>query len=187
MLRGPQGAAEPARYALLGLLAGGPRHGYDLARSFASDSALGEVLHLSASHLYALLGRLERDGLIHGHREEVVGYPTRRVYEITAVGREALLAWLHEPVEHPRDMRIEFPLKLYLALLLDPGHARTLIERQRDFFSSYVRRLDDELVARDASPADASFIALMRDARRGRLLASLAWLDRCTDVISVPQ
>lgn len=185
MLRGPQGAAEPARFALLGLLAGGPRHGYDLARSFTSGSALGEVLHLSSSHLYALLGRLERDDLIHGHREEVAGYPPRRVYEITEQGREALLAWLHEPVEHPRDMRIEFPLKLYLALLLDPAHARTLIERQRDFFSSYLSRLDQEPVHVDASATDATFIHLMHDARRGRVQASLAWLDRCAQSLLV--
>ena len=186
-MRGPQGAAEPARFVLLGLLLDGPRHGYDLARSFAPGSALGEVVHLSASHLYALLGRLERDRLIRGHREEVGAYPPRRVYELTEAGRDAVLHWIDEPVEHPRDMRIDFPLKLYLARQLKgqgsvPGHrAATLVERQRSLFSSYVDRLQREPEPPVAGD-DAAFIALMREGRIGRLRAALTWLDRCVDL-----
>ena len=57
-MRRPLDAAEPARHALLGLLLDGPHHGYDLARRFAPGTALGDVLRLSTSHLYALLARL---------------------------------------------------------------------------------------------------------------------------------
>ena len=49
--------------ALLGLLRREPRHGYELAREFAPDTPLGEVVHLEMSMLYALLKKLERDGL----------------------------------------------------------------------------------------------------------------------------
>lgn len=176
-----QGAAEPARFALLGLLIEGARHGYDLARFFAPGSVLDDIVHLGPSHLYALLARLERDGLIIGRREEAGSHPPRRVYELSEAGREAVLAWLDEPVDHPRDMRIDFPLKLYLARRLDPGRAACLVERQRDLFSSYVGRLERDQ-APDVADENAAFIALMREGRMGRLRAALNWLDRCTDL-----
>jgi DNA-binding PadR family transcriptional regulator len=180
-MAGTQGAAEPARFALLGLLIEEARHGYDLTRFFAPGSALADIVHLSPSHLYALLGRLERDGLIVGRREEVGPYPPRRVYELSEAGRAAVLRWLDEPVDHPRDMRIDFPLKLYLARRLDPDRAASLVERQRDLFSSYVSRLEREDVS-TATDENAAFIALMREGRLGRLRAALSWLDRCTEL-----
>lgn len=179
-MRGPQGAAEPARYALLGLLVGGPRHGYDLIREFASGSALSHILHLSPSHLYALLGRLERDQLITGHREEIGNHPPRRVYELTEAGRTAVEHWVDEPVRQPRDMRIDFPLKLYLASQFDPARAAQLVERQHRLFSSYVHRIESEPLP--AGP-DAGFIHLLREARLGRVEAALHWLEACEQVI----
>lgn len=178
-MAGSQGAAEPVRFALLGLLIEGPRHGYDLARSFAVGCALAEIVRLSPSHLYALLGRLERDGLITGHREEVSAYPPRRVYELSDAGKEAISRWIDQPVEHPRDMRIEFPLKLYLARRLDPDRAAALVARQRTLFSSYVARLEREPLPHGPE-GDEEFIALMREGRIGRLRAALSWLDRCS-------
>jgi len=184
----PAGAAEPARFALLGLLLGGPQHGYDLARHFVPGSALGEVVRLSPSHLYAILGRMERDGLIAGERQEVGAHPPRHVYHLTASGREAVLRWIDKPVEHPRDMRIDFPLKLYVARQLGPGNpaerlgvAAALVGRQRALFSAYAARLERQ--APPSGPAeDAAFIALMRAGRLGRLRAALAWLDGCADL-----
>src|SRR5690349_20886230 len=91
-------AAEPARYALLGLLLEGPAHGYDLARHFTPGTALGDVMRLGASHLYALLGRLERDGLIAGERQESGSRPPRHAYHLTPQGRAAVQGWVDEPV-----------------------------------------------------------------------------------------
>jgi DNA-binding PadR family transcriptional regulator len=181
-MAGPQSAAEPARFALLGLLVAGPRHGYHLARSFAAGSALNEIVHLSLSHLYALLGRLERDGLVRGHREESESgaYPPRRVYELTESGRAAVLRWIDQPVEHPREMRIDFPLKLYIARQLDPERAQALVERQRALFSSYVDRLQREPPPKYEGE-DSQFITLLREGRIGRLRAALSWLDYCRE------
>jgi DNA-binding PadR family transcriptional regulator len=173
---GDRGAAEPARYALLGLLLSGPSHGYELARQFSTDSALGDVIHLSPSHLYALLGRLERDGMIAGEQQEAGNRPTRRVYHLTSAGREAILQWLDEPVDHPRDMRIEFPLKFYLARLLDPQRAADLVEQQRRTFKAYIQRLE-ELPLGGATEDDMAFRAAMRAGRIGRAQAALDWLD----------
>ncbi|MDQ2741838.1 MAG: PadR family transcriptional regulator [Chloroflexota bacterium] len=172
------GAAEPARYVLLGLLLRGPRHGYDLARHFVSGSAIGEVIRLSASQLYALLLRLERDELIAGERQEVGSHPPRRVFRLTPEGRDAVLRWVTEPVDHPRDMLIEFPLKLYLAGQVGPGHAAALVQRQRALFARYLERLGDQTSTPETA-RDAAFVALVREGRIGRVRAALEWLNSC--------
>lgn len=173
---GNRGAAEPGRYALLGLLLSGPSYGYDLARQFAPDAALGDVIHLSPSHLYALLGRLERSGMIAGEEQEAGNRPTRRIYHLTPRGRAVVLQWLDEPVAHPRDMRIEFPLKLYIARLLDPQRALALVEQQRRTFNSYIERLEG-LPLTGGTEDDVRFRTAMRAGRIGRAQAALQWLD----------
>jgi DNA-binding PadR family transcriptional regulator len=173
-----RGAAEPARYALLGLLLGKPAHGYDLARRFAPGSALGDVIYLGPSHLYALLARLERDSLVVGEVQDDGGLPQRRVYRLTESGRETVEHWIEEPVSHPRDMRIDFPLKLYMARDLGRERVAELIERQRAVFRAYIARLRAEEKPADGSE-DAAFIDLMRMGRIGRAQAALDWLELC--------
>lgn len=173
---GESGAAQLARYGLLGLLLSGASHGYDLARQFGTGSALADIIHLSPSHLYGLLGRLERDGLIAGEEQAAGNRPIRRVYRLTESGRASVLQWLDETVDHPRGMRIEFPLKLYIARLLDSQHGMDLIERQRQALTSYIQQLEQRPLPADTG-GDAAFIVAMRAGRIGRAQAALDWLD----------
>jgi DNA-binding PadR family transcriptional regulator len=187
-MRRPLDAADPARYMLLGLLLDGPRHGYDLARAFAPATALGAVVHLGASHLYALLARLDRDGLVQGEVTAQVGArPPRHVYQITEAGRETVLHWVDEPVARPRDVLLDFPLKLYLAQHLDPQRAATLVSRQRALFTEYLAVLErEEHVSLDGvvTPHDAAFIRLLWEGRVARTQATLDWLDRCAEALA---
>jgi PadR family transcriptional regulator AphA len=176
-----RGAAEPLRFVLLGLLLEGPSHGYDLARHFGRGTALGEIVHISQAHLYALLARLERDGLIAGEQQDAGARPQRRVFRLTGEGEVAVLAWVDEPVGHPREMRIEFPLKFYVARRLGADRARALVERQRRTFEEYQDRL-----ASEGGPLDDladPFVGLMRASRVGRVQAALDWLDLCEPLI----
>src|SRR6185312_9902316 len=137
-MRRPVDAAPPARHALLGLLIEGPRHGYDLIRAFAPGTPLGSTIHLGASHVYALLARLERDGLVVGEEQQQVMHPPRRVFQITEEGRADVLRWLEEPVTRPREVLLDFPLKLYLAQRLDPNQAGVLVDKQRALFTTFL-------------------------------------------------
>lgn len=172
-------SAEPARHALLGLLLEGPRHGYDLARRFVPGTALGDVIHLGSSHLYALLGRLERAGLVVGEVQESGSRPARHVYRLTTAGREVVLRWIDEPVARPRDVLLDFPLKLYLARRLDPARAARLIADQRALFDAYLRRLEGEAAELAVNDEDDAFMILVREGRIARTRAALDWLDRC--------
>jgi DNA-binding PadR family transcriptional regulator len=186
LTRRPVDAAGPARYALLGLLAEGPRHGYDLIRAFAPSTPLGSTIHLGTSHLYALLTRLEKDGLIAGEEQSQDGHPPRHIFHITESGHEAVLAWLDEPVARPRDVLLDLPLKLYLAQRLDPNRTKGLIARQRTLFSEFLRALEAEELP-VADPLDDVFLALLREARIARTRATLEWLDRCDHLLAGPE
>jgi DNA-binding PadR family transcriptional regulator len=180
---GDRGAAEPARFALLGLLLDRPSYGYELARRFGRSTALGDIVRLAPSHLYALLTRMERDALIEGRQQDAGTRPQRRVYRLTERGRRTVLAWLDEPVSHPRDMRIEFPLKLYIARLASAAEVQQLIERQRATLHEYIERL--ELLPEPAAEGmDREYVHLMRDGRIGRARAALDWLDAAERVVS---
>ena len=180
-------AAEPARYALLGLLIDGPCHGYDLARHFVPGSALGAVLRLGSSHLYALLGRLEKDRLIVGERRDDGVRPPRRVYQVTEAGRAAVLRWIDEPVGRPREMLLDFPLKLYIARRQDPARAGRLVVRQRRLLQVFMKQLEREKGALTDGEEEDAFIALMRDGRIARTKASLDWLDQCAATIEAAE
>ncbi|HWE62283.1 MAG TPA: PadR family transcriptional regulator [Chloroflexota bacterium] len=186
-LRRPLDAADPARHVLLGLLLDGPRHGYDLARSFAPGTVLGSVVHLGSSHLYALLSRLERDGLVRGEVEDQRARPPRHVYHITEAGRAEVVRWVAEPVARPRDVLLDFPLKLYLARHLNPQDAADLVARQRALFEPYLDGLMREQEVGDhvsSPPEDHAFIELLRQGRIARTEATLAWLDRCAALLA---
>ena len=182
LTRRPVDAAGPARYALLGLLAEGPRHGYDLIQAFAPSTPLGSTIHLGTSHLYALLARLEKDGLIAGDSQIQDARPPRHIFHITQSGHAAVLAWLDEPVARPRDVLLDFPLKLYLAQRLDPARTAGLIARQRVHFRDFLRVLEVEDLPM-GNQLDDAFLALLREARIARTRATLEWLDRCEGLL----
>jgi DNA-binding PadR family transcriptional regulator len=64
-----------------------PAHGYSIVRRLRGRS--DDVFRLSEGSVYPSLHRLERDRLVRSRWREVKGR-RRRVYRITAAGREAL-------------------------------------------------------------------------------------------------
>lgn len=179
-------AAAPTRgmtpeHALLGVLAStesGTGHGYDLARSFAPGSPLGSVLHLEAGMIYHHVKKLEKLGwlrlLSDGGRR-----PGRRTVAITDEGRAALRDWLAEPVQHTREVRLEFLVKLYLALQLDEDTAQRLVQEQRALLEGVQESLRHEpLPTRATTP---EFGALVRDLRAMQTEAALSWLGTVQD------
>lgn len=98
-------------YVLLGALFSGPRHGYEIMQFL--ESALESTWQVSTSQLYVLLKRLEHDGLLESNLETQETRPSKRVFSLTSRGKKAFLEWLQSPVEHIRDLRIEFLAKLF--------------------------------------------------------------------------
>jgi DNA-binding PadR family transcriptional regulator len=84
-----------ARLTLAGQT-GVPAHGYELKGSF--EEAVGDQWGgLNIGHLYQILDRLARDGLIESERQPQSVKPDRVVHRITPAGRAELERWLSEP------------------------------------------------------------------------------------------
>jgi DNA-binding PadR family transcriptional regulator len=102
-------------YAVLGLLAEGPSHGFALSKDLAGDGAIGRVLTVRRPLVYRALDRLVGLGLAaSAHTEPGNAGPKRVVHRITPGGKRQIRRWLGQPVQHVREMRIEFQLKLVL-------------------------------------------------------------------------
>lgn len=73
---------------VLTALAAGPRHGYAILQEAGALS--GGTAMVKATTLYAVLDRLEQDGLIETAGEEVVDGRNRRYYRLTIAGTSRL-------------------------------------------------------------------------------------------------
>lgn len=71
---------------LLWLLSKKERHGYEMIRTIGCDRGMAPA---AASKIYPLLNSLLRKGLI-SQRKDMHGKRARKVYRLTAKGREAL-------------------------------------------------------------------------------------------------
>jgi DNA-binding PadR family transcriptional regulator len=121
----------PLHHAVLALLADRPAHGYELKSSF--EQAVGDQWGgLNIGHLYQILDRLSRDGLIESERQPQPVKPDRVVHHLTPAGRAELDRWLREPSSRQRGYRDDFFLKLMAAV--QAGNPETLdgvLRRQR--------------------------------------------------------
>ena len=74
--------------AVLKMLAGGPKYGYELVGQLSKDT--NGVLEMGQSTLYPLLYNLEAQGLIKPQRKEIESGRQRKYYKLTAKGKKRL-------------------------------------------------------------------------------------------------
>jgi DNA-binding PadR family transcriptional regulator len=142
----------PLHHAVLALLAGKPAHGYELKASF--EQAVGDQWGgLNIGHLYQILDRLSRDGLIDSRRQPQQVKPDRVVHRLTPAGRAELDRWLAEPAIPARGYRDDFFLKIMAAArAAGPAALTAVLSRQRTHLLRQLHALAD---ARAATPATA--------------------------------
>ena len=163
----------PLHHAVLALLAAEPAHGYALKGSF--EQAVGDQWGgLNVGHLYQVLERLARDGLIDSERQPQPVKPDRLVHQITPAGREELGRWLNEPTVRTRGYRDDFFLKVMAAAQAgDPATLAGVLRRQRVHLLTELRSLADASVAASGSPV----VALLVKAAELHVRADLGVVD----------
>ncbi len=178
----PGMAAEHAILGLLALSESGIGHGYDLARQFSPEAPLGNIVRLEPGMVYHHLKKLERLGWVTVVPETGSGRSARRLFAMSSSGRAELRRWLAEPVARTREIRLDFLVKLYLALLLDPALAVRLVDEQRQLCARLVESLSSRLrraqVGEKQAADAANFGDMVLDMRSAQTRAALAWLDR---------
>jgi PadR family transcriptional regulator, regulatory protein AphA len=162
---------NPADFPLLGVLSRGPAHGYDLCAELRDR--LGEIWTLRASHIYALLAGLEKDGLVSHERIDQENRPAKKVFHITPEGRKLFSKWMTSSVGNVRDMRLEFFAKLHFARLESHGVASKLLDDQLKVCRKNVKRLVAQLEACGVE-AERSIL----DYRLTMLHATMTWLRK---------
>ncbi len=148
----------PLHHAVLALLAAKPAHGYELKGSF--EQAVGDQWGgLNIGHLYQILDRLARDGLIESERQPQSIKPDRVVHRLTPVGRAELDRWLGEPSVRVRGYRDDFFLKVMAAVQGgDPATLSGVLGRQRVHLLKEMRSLADARALTAASAVDSLLI-----------------------------
>lgn len=130
----------PGEWAVLGLMAEQPTHGYAAAQKLAPEGEIGQVWSLSRPLVYRALQKLRDAELVEPVGTESAGGPQRELLTCTDAGRAALARWLAEPVRHLRDARTILMLKL--AFLQRAGQPTApLLTAQRAAFAPIVAAL----------------------------------------------
>lgn len=130
-------------YAVLGVLAPEDAHGFAIAKKLDADAVIGRVMTVRRPLVYRALDRLVEQGLAAPvGTEKGDSGPRRFVHRITPEGTRALEAWLSTPVDHVRQLRIDFLLKVALIESLD-GSPVDLIRLQRRHLAPTLKALDE--------------------------------------------
>jgi DNA-binding PadR family transcriptional regulator len=161
------------REVLLALLAKEASHAYELRARLAL--ALGPLAEaLNEGQVYVTLARLEKAGLVSSTRVGQADRPNRRVYELTAAGRDRVTSWL-EDVSWPKPAPAEFHLKLVAVAAAGLGDPVGIVNLQRRELLLEVREAERAALAQP----DGSVAALLLEGVVLRLQADLRWLEAC--------
>lgn len=133
-------------HALLGLLESGPRHGYDLKRSY--DDRFGQDRPLHYGQVYATLARLLKNGLVEVEGVTPGGGPDRKRYAITDTGIADVEHWLAQPEKPDPYLQSTLYTKIVLALLTGRP-AVDLLDAQRSEHLRLMRELTRRKVGGD--------------------------------------
>jgi DNA-binding PadR family transcriptional regulator len=156
----PSESLSPGELSILALLVEAPRHGWGLATTLAPSGEVGSIWSVARPLVYTGLRRLDADGFI-----KTVGLergdrgPHRVIYQATPAGKKAVVRWLGEPVEHIREIRSLFLLKVVLAQRLGLD-IEPLLVSQRALMTPLIQFLEARLedVDVDEEPTEATVL-----------------------------
>ena len=123
----------PIQHAVLALLERGESYGYELRAEF-KESVGPQWGDLNIGHLYQVLDRLVRDGLVTKRPVAQTDRPDKFVYRLTKAGRTELRRWLETPFVRQGGYRDDFFLKLFAASRVGPDLLDTVLRVQREAY-----------------------------------------------------
>lgn len=147
-------------------------HGYELRQRL--KEGLGELWRIASSQLYNVLHQMESRDWIKPSLETASARPARTVYRVTPAGRRAFEAWVGQPVNHLRDMRVEFLAKVYFLRHRSSAAVSDLVEEQVEV----LKRLEVSLERRRGIESDdETFGEIAVSFRRKRVRSMIEWLE----------
>jgi PadR family transcriptional regulator AphA len=172
--------ANKTEFAILGLLASGPRSGYDIRKEV--QDTLSHFWNESIGHIYPMLRRLHGKGLVSRKTESTPGKPDRHVYAITEDGLAELRRWLVEPIE-PSPPRLEILLKLYFGAHTAPSVLIDHVVKYKRARQYALGALEGAAASLPADDADNSYLKLTLSAGLHSARAAVAWSDEALAIL----
>lgn len=126
------------RYAVLAALLEGEASGYELSKLF--DVSFANFWPATPQQLYRELERLAQDGLVEARFVQQERRPNKRMFTLTAAGRDDLRAFAAEPPRRPTAIRDELLIKVQAGE--DPDATRALVEERRTWSRAKLDRYE---------------------------------------------
>jgi PadR family transcriptional regulator AphA len=174
----------PNELCILVLLMEKPGHGWALSDLLERDGEVGAIWSIARPLVYTSLRRLDADeyikttGIERGRRG-----PHRVNYAVTPKGRSLARRWLKEPVDHVRDIRSLFLLKVVLSKRLGLD-VEPLLVAQRSLLTPLVAFLEARLDDVDPStePAEEAVVYFRLETAR----TTVSFIDHLLDAGARP-
>lgn len=168
-------------HALLVALSEQPASGLDLARRFGRS--IGFFWSATHQQIYKVLARMDVDGWVDVTEVAQTGRADKKVYAVSAAGRDVLAAWLAEPTG-TQPLRIEIAVKLRGASF---GDRAAVLDVVRANLADHAARLDlyRQLMERDY-PEPGALSGLDLDqylVLRGGVRLEEFWIDWLTEYL----
>ncbi len=178
------------KHGLLGLLNYGPMTGYELDKAFSVS--LDFFWQAKTSQVYRELDAMEHSGWLTSERVIQNEKPNKRVYSLTASGKEELINWLSEPEADIMDtmrVRSAFLMRVFFAGEIDDGQALLMMRRYRQTCAEMLAALDmvsdsvnqyEQVVADERKTKYWKITELYSEAY---YQAGLAWADKAIAIM----
>jgi DNA-binding PadR family transcriptional regulator len=166
--------------SLLGFLHEGPQSGWDLVNT--ARATIGDFWSLTRSQVYRELASMAERGLIEA---DELGPRERRVYQLTAAGREAFQCWLEQP---PGEEQIRYPLLLTLAFArhLEPAQLTAFLGQHRAIHAARLAAYRAQHAAAQADGAAPGDLVTLDFGLRYET-AVLEWFDHLPHHLTTPE
>ena len=140
----------------LGMLTDGEASGYDLKKEF--ESSFSHFFAAGYGSIYPALNALARDGLVECRHIPQEGKPDRKVYSITAAGRDHLLSALANPCPSHK-VRSEFLATMCFSHLMTREQIETVLDNRIKEMTDYLQLFKEfETSCMDDWPPGARFV-----------------------------
>lgn len=176
-------ANNKTRYAVLGMLSVEPMSGYDIGREM--KASINYFWSESDGQLYPTLKTLYKEGKISMQEESSAGGRTRKIYQLTQVGRDELKKWLREPMEKIT-IRDELLLKLFFGANVPPTMNIARIEESRMRAQARVAEFEEikaEIKREFPGSKHLTYGLLTLDYGIQHAAATLKWCDEAIKVL----
>jgi len=166
--------------ALLGFLVTGAKHGYELHKEISDPVGIGGVWHVKIGKMYSMLKKLEKQGLIKAISGQDGNRPPKTTYFLTKHGKSTFDDWMITPINHGRDLRILFLLKIYLMRKDEINIKKNVIFKQKVECERWKERYRVDFKERYK---ENSFIWFVKKYRSSQIDGFINWLNWCGETI----